>query len=83
MPKFKVLSGQEVISILGCFGFEIHSQKGSHVKLRRYNSDSGNKETLTVPNHRQLDPGTCKAIFKQATKYIPESELEVYFYNKS
>jgi len=80
MPKFKVLSGQEVISLLGNFGFEIHTQKGSHVKLRRYNL--GNKETLTVPNHRELDPGTCKAIFKQAAKYIPESELAVYFYNK-
>ena len=31
------------------------------------------KETLTVPNHRQLDtPGTCRAIYRQACRYIPE-----------
>ena len=38
------------------------------------------KETLTVPNHRQLDTGTCRAIYRQACRYIPESELFGYFY---
>lgn len=79
MPRLKVLSGEDVISILGIFGFQVHSQKGSHVKLRR-DSPAG-KETLTVPNHRELDTGTCRAIFRQATKYIPESELYSYFYD--
>ena len=57
----------------------IHSQKGSHVKLRRIGIN-GN-ETLTIPNHRELDTGTCKAIFRQASQYIPESELHPYFYS--
>lgn len=78
MPRLKRLSGAEVIEILSNFGFQIHSQKGSHVKLRRAGV-TGN-ETLTVPNHRQLDTGTCRTIFRQATKYIPESELYDYFY---
>ncbi|WP_419183599.1 type II toxin-antitoxin system HicA family toxin [Scytonema hofmannii] len=39
------------MDILSKFGFEVHSQKGSHVKLRR--SGVEQKETLTVPNHRQ------------------------------
>jgi len=38
------------------------------------------KETLTIPNHRQLDTGTCKAIFRQASKYIPEEQLFPFFY---
>ncbi|MBW4493736.1 MAG: type II toxin-antitoxin system HicA family toxin [Oscillatoria princeps RMCB-10] len=79
MPKLKILSGSEVISILANFGFQVCSQKGSHIKLRR--SGPTGKETLTVPNHRELDPGTCRAIFRQATKYIPESELYFYFYD--
>ena len=78
MPKFKRLSGLEVIAILKQFGFEIYSQRGSHIKLRRVGM--AGKETLTVPNHRQLDTGTCRAIYRQACRYIPESELFGYFY---
>jgi len=78
MPRLKRLSGAEVIDILANFGFQVHSQKGSHVKLRRIGL-AGN-ETLTIPNHKQLDTGTCRAIFRQATKYIPEPELYTYFY---
>ncbi|MEA5534097.1 type II toxin-antitoxin system HicA family toxin [Crocosphaera sp. XPORK-15E] len=79
MPKLKRLSGSDVIKILAKFGFEIYSQKGSHIKLRRLTTER--KETLTIPNHRQLDTGTCYSIFKQATQYIPESELYSYFYD--
>lgn len=79
MPKIKQLSGKDVIKILQTFGFENYSQKGSHVKMRRMTITG--KETLTIPNHKQLDTGTSKAIFKQACKYIPESELYNYFYN--
>ena len=50
MPRLKRLSGAEVIDILANFGFQVHSQKGSHVKLRRMKI--AGKETLTVPNHR-------------------------------
>lgn len=79
MPKIKQLSGKEVIKILQQFGFEIHHQKGSHVKMRRITAQG--KQILTIPNHKQLDTGTCQAIFRQACKYIPESELHGYFYS--
>ncbi|MBN8636179.1 MAG: type II toxin-antitoxin system HicA family toxin [Anaerolineae bacterium] len=35
MPKLKCLSGKELIKILERFGFEVISQKGSHVRLQR------------------------------------------------
>jgi predicted RNA binding protein YcfA (HicA-like mRNA interferase family) len=54
MPKLRRLSGPDVISILQQFGFVIHKQSGSHIKLRRIGPAS-EKQTLTVPNHRQLD----------------------------
>jgi len=79
MPKIKQLSGKEVIKILIKFGFEIYHQKGSDVKMGRITQKG--KEILTIPNHKQLDTGTCQAIFKQACKYIPESELYDYFYS--
>jgi predicted RNA binding protein YcfA (HicA-like mRNA interferase family) len=78
MPKLKRLSGADVVKILGTFGFYIKSQKGSHIKLRR--EIEGGYQTLTIPNHRELDTGTCRAIFKQASEYIPEEELYKYFY---
>ncbi|MEL6441082.1 MAG: type II toxin-antitoxin system HicA family toxin [Cyanobacteria bacterium J06621_8] len=78
MPKLKRLSGAEVIRILTQFSFEVHSQRGSHIKLRRMGISG--KETLTIPNHRQLDTGTCRAIYKQACRYIPESDLFRHFY---
>ncbi|MBI4242777.1 MAG: type II toxin-antitoxin system HicA family toxin [Planctomycetes bacterium] len=80
-PKLKRLSGKEVVSILNKFGFTFHSQKGSHVKLRRINPD-GEKETLTIPIHDELDVGTLRAIVRQAGRYIPEEQLKPYFYSK-
>ena len=80
MPKLRRLSGPEVVNILGGFDFMIFSQRGSHIKLRRL-SETGEKQTLTIPNHPQLDTGTCKAIFRQATRYIDAMDLKPYFYS--
>ncbi|RIK78946.1 type II toxin-antitoxin system HicA family toxin [candidate division KSB1 bacterium] len=80
MPKLRRLSGPEVVKILGQFGFSVISQSGSHVKLRRFTA-SGEKQTLTIPNHPQLDTGTCRAIYRQAVRYIPENDLRPFFYN--
>ncbi len=75
MPKPRRLSGDDVISILGSFGFVLHDQRGSHAKLRRI-LPSGQKQTLTIPRHKELDPGTIRAIFRQASRYIPGHELD-------
>jgi len=61
------------------FGFETHSQKGSHIKLCRIGA-KGERQTLTIPLHAELDVGTLRAIVHQATRYIPETELRSYFY---
>ncbi len=78
-PKLKRLSGSEVVDIMRTFGFEVHSQKGSHIKLRRL-SVKGERQTLTIPLHLELDVGTLRAIVRQATRYIPEAELRSRFY---
>ena len=79
MPRLKRLSGHEVIRILEQFGFAVHSQRGSHVKLSR-TASPGQRQTLTVPNHRELDTGTLQAIFRQASRFIPEDQLRPHFY---
>ncbi len=80
-PKLKRLSGPEVLAIFHALGFETHSQRGSHVKLRRVTA-TGEKQTLTIPVHAELDAGTVRAIIRQATRYIPESELRPHFYSE-
>ena len=78
-PKLRRLSGSEVVDIICTFGFEVCSQRGSHVKLRRVGAES-EKQTLTIPLHAELDAGTLRAIIRQAMRYIPEVELLPRFY---
>ncbi|HUF52839.1 MAG TPA: type II toxin-antitoxin system HicA family toxin [Dehalococcoidia bacterium] len=74
-PRLRRLSADEVISALRHFGFDIVSQRGSHIKLKR-----ASNEAITVPNHKELDRGTAATIFRQATRYIDEAELRPWFY---
>lgn len=80
MPKLKVLSGNDVIKIFFLFGFEISSQKGSHINLVRKTKYS--KQVITIPNHSELDKGTLKAIINQSTKFISEDDLYKHFYHE-
>jgi predicted RNA binding protein YcfA (HicA-like mRNA interferase family) len=80
MPKPRKLSGDEIAAILARFGSLVHSQRGSHVKLRRITSE-GIKQTLTIPRHGELDPGTVRAIFRQAVRYVPEDQLHSLFFS--
>lgn len=81
MPRLRRLSGAEVVSILARFGFKIHSQRGSHVKLRRELPD-GTVQALTIPAHPELDTGTCRAILRQASRFVPEENLRPQFYSE-
>lgn len=80
MPGLKVLSGRALIKIFASFNFEILGQKGSHVKLGK--NVHGFSQELTIPNHRELDKGTLKAIYNQASRYISEEELFPHFYKQ-
>lgn len=53
MPGLKVLSGQDLIKILLDFNFEIQS----HIKLVRF-SETGEKQVLIIPNHKEINKGT-------------------------
>jgi predicted RNA binding protein YcfA (HicA-like mRNA interferase family) len=73
MPKLKRLTAKEILAIFASFDFVVVSQKGSHIKLTRQLANQ--KQILTIPNHSELDTRTCKAIFRQASRYINLSEL--------
>jgi predicted RNA binding protein YcfA (HicA-like mRNA interferase family) len=80
MPKLKVLAAKDVRVILEHFGFTVVSQRGSHMKFRR-TSRAGERETLVLPDHKELDRGTLRAIYRQASRYIPEDELFDHFFS--
>ena len=81
MPRLRRLSGSKVIHILESFGFTVHAQAGSHVKLRRIGLH-GQKQTLTIPRHKELDMGTLRAIFRQASRYVADADLRPHFYTE-
>ena len=78
MPKLRVLSGREVQKILRGFGFQEFSQRGSHIKLRRISA--GQTQTLTIPNHDEIDRGTLQAIYRHAGRFVTEFELRAEFF---
>jgi predicted RNA binding protein YcfA (HicA-like mRNA interferase family) len=61
MSKLPSVSGQEVVDVLQRIGFRLIRQHGSHMILR----DNPFTQTV-VPNHRELDRGTLRAILRQA-----------------
>lgn len=79
MGRLKRLSGDDVIRILERAGFVVLGQKGSHVKLRRIHQATS--QTMTVPRHRELDPGALRAIVRQAQRFLPEAWLTKHFFS--
>ena len=62
MSKLPKLSGRECIKLLSKVGFVFKRQEGSHVILRRDDPFS----QLVVPDHKELDRGTLRAIIRQS-----------------
>ena len=75
----KVLSGKDVVDILAGFGF-VGIGGTKHFKVRRMTP--GGDETLIIPNHAPVAKGTLRAIFAQASRYVPQADLRPHFYNE-
>ena len=59
--KLPILSGKELVKVIGKLGYTINDQKGSHIHLRH-----PVKRPLTVPNHPEIARGTLRTIIKDA-----------------
>jgi predicted RNA binding protein YcfA (HicA-like mRNA interferase family) len=62
MSKLPSISGRECVQALEKAGFRFQRQKGSHISLIREEPFS----QVVVPDHRELDRGTLRAIIRQA-----------------
>ena len=68
MSKLPQVSGADVVRALAKVGFTLRRQHGSHMILRR---DNPFAQTV-VPNHRQIDRGTLRAILRQTGLSVDE-----------
>jgi predicted RNA binding protein YcfA (HicA-like mRNA interferase family) len=75
------MSARDVLKALNSFGFQVITIRGSHAKLRRLLT-TGERQTLTVPLHKNLTAGTLHAVFCQAARYVPETDLRKWFFTE-
>ena len=68
MIKLPRISGRECVRALEKKGFYFKRQAGSHIILRRDDPFS----QIVVPDHKELDRGTLRAIIRQAGLSIDE-----------
>ncbi len=62
------ISGRECIRALERTGFVVKRQRGSHVVMRREDPFA----QLVVPDHKELDRGTLRAIIRQSGVSLSE-----------
>jgi len=68
MSKLPCISGRECLRALERAGFRTIRQEGSHIVVRRDTPFA----QLVVPDHRELDRGTLRAIIRQAGLGVDE-----------
>lgn len=73
MPK--LYSAKDVINALRRAGFEIVSQRGSHIKMRGIRE--GKIQTVIIPNYKEIPKGTFSSILVQAN--LTRAEFDSYY----
>lgn len=62
MPQLPVISGRQAVTAFQKAGFEVRRRGGSHMVMTK----PGFPATLSVPDHRELKPGTLRALVRKA-----------------
>jgi len=68
MAKLPVISGAEAVRALERAGWRRDRQKGSHVVMLK----KGEMASLSVPQHRELAPGTLRSLIRAARMTVDE-----------
>jgi predicted RNA binding protein YcfA (HicA-like mRNA interferase family) len=68
----KLISARQVQRALRHAGFEVVSQRGSHIKLKK--PVEGGELVVILPDHRELAEGTLASVLRQAN--LSREELE-------
>ena len=68
MPSLPRLGGRSVVKAFGRGGWELARQKGSHMVLVK----EGSWATLSVPDHREIAPGTLRGLIRASGLTVDE-----------
>ena len=68
MPRLPVLSGAQVVRAFQRAGWRVDRQRGSHAILLK----AGRIASLSVPQHRQVAPGTLRALIRASGMTVEE-----------
>ena len=68
MAKLPVISGSEVVKAFQRAGWRVDRQWSSHVVLL----EPGHIASLSVPQHREVAPGTLRALIRAAGMTVDE-----------
>src|SRR5438552_10119638 len=69
MPRLPRISGREAVTVFERAGFETRRQHGSHIIMTK----PGRVETLSVPDHRELQMGTLRTLIRKAGLSVESS----------
>ncbi|MGE0455586.1 MAG: type II toxin-antitoxin system HicA family toxin [Vicinamibacteria bacterium] len=62
MTRLPVVSGAQAVKAFERAGWRVDRQRGSHVVMLK----AGHIASLSVPQHRELAPGTLRALIRAA-----------------
>jgi predicted RNA binding protein YcfA (HicA-like mRNA interferase family) len=68
MPKLPVVSGTQAGRAFERAGWRVDRQRGSHVVMLK----SGHIASLSIPQHRELAPGTLRSLIRAAGMTVEE-----------
>jgi len=68
MPPLPVISGSEAVKAFQRAGWHMDRQRGSHVVLLK----TGHIASLSVPQHKELAPGTLRSLIRTADMTVEE-----------
>lgn len=62
MPRLPRVSARQAVAAFQRAEFEVKRQRGSHIIMTK----PGFPETLSVPDYRELKPGTLRSLIRKA-----------------
>jgi predicted RNA binding protein YcfA (HicA-like mRNA interferase family) len=71
LPKLPVVSGRQLRRVLEHFGWRYMHHTGSHMIFVK----TASLYTLSVPDHKELDTGTLRALIRQAGLTLDEFSI--------
>jgi len=73
LPELPVVSGQEARRAFERLGWTFRRQTGSHMILTK----AGSIASLSIPDHRELAPGTLRKLIRSAGVSVEQFRVTV------